>query len=142
MIRAVLDTNILVSAFFWGGVPRLVIDAARENQYRLVTSEILIAELLDVVSRRKFAVRLQAIAETSESLIEDGYRTLAEVVEPAPLQPIIKDDPDDDHLIACAIGDNTNYIVSGDHHLLELGTYQTIKMVTVNQFVLENLERE
>ena len=45
MIRAVIDTNIVVSAFFWGGLPRAALDAARAKRFRMITTEALIDEL-------------------------------------------------------------------------------------------------
>ena len=140
MIRAVLDTNIIVSGFFWGGNPRAVLNAARYNQFRMITSEVLIEELYDVISRPKFADRLQQINETPESLLESGYRALVEIVEPATIEPVILDDPDDDALIACAIGGGADYIVSGDHHLLDLREYLNIKIWDANRFLREAIE--
>ena len=58
-MRFVLDTNLLVSGLLWGGgFPRQLIDAAKAGQFELCTSEVLLAELLDVLSREKFAQRL------------------------------------------------------------------------------------
>lgn len=130
MIRAVLDTNVIVSAFFWGGVPREVLDAARAKRLRLITTEAMIEELKDVISRPKFADRLAEIGETAESLIENDYRALVEVVEAAKIEPVILAGPDDDAILACAVGGEADYIVSGDKHLLGLETYQTIKIWT------------
>ncbi|MBZ0293624.1 MAG: putative toxin-antitoxin system toxin component, PIN family [Anaerolineae bacterium] len=137
MIRAVIDTNIIVSAFFWGGLPRAALNAARAKRFQMITSEHLIDELKDVISRPKFASRLMLIGETVDSLLESDYRSLVEVVEPAKIEPVITSDIDDDALIACAIGGAADYIISGDHHLLELKQYLSIKMWTVNQFLEE-----
>lgn len=141
MIRAVLDTNIVVSAFFWGGLPRQALLAARNNRFRLLTSEELIMELKDVLSRPKFGERLAQIGETAETLLENDYRRLAEVVEPFKLERAVTNDPDDDALVACAIGGAADYIISGDHHLLDLKHYQSIRMWTVKQFLEEALEK-
>ena len=140
MIRAVIDTNIIVSAFFWGGLPRAALDAARAKRFRMVTTEELIDELKVVISRPKFADRLAQIGETVDSLLENDYRALVEVVEPSTIEPVIIDDPDDDALIACAIGGAADYIISGDHDLLDLGAYQSIKMWTVKRFLEEAVE--
>lgn len=139
MIRVVLDTNVVVSAFFWGDLLRVALDAARAKRFRMITSETLIDELTEVISRQKFADRLAKIGETAASLLENDYRALVEVVEPARIDPVIPDDPDDDALIACALGGAADYIVSGDHHLLNLGEYQGIKIVTVRHFLTEVL---
>ena len=135
MIRAVIDTNIVVSAFFWGKQPRQVLDAARNKQFHMITSDVLIEELHDVISRPKFASRLAQIGETPESLLESSYHTLVEVVEPATIPPVILDDPNDDALIACALGGTADYIVSGDKHLLNQAHYQHIKIVEIKPFL-------
>lgn len=113
----------------------MLLDAARGKRCRLVTTEELIAELSDVLARPKFAGRLAQIGETVETLLNEDYRALVEVVEAAPIESAILADPDDDLLIACAIGGRADYIVSGDHHLLDLGAYQDIKIRTVRDFL-------
>ena len=141
MIRAVIDTNIIVSAFFWGGTPRAVLDAARAKRFQMITAKEMIDELADVISRPKFADRLAQIGDTVDSLLENDYRALVEVVKLAEIESIIVDDPDDDALIACALGGAADYIISGDHHLLDMGEYQGIKMWTVSRFLEEAIER-
>jgi uncharacterized protein len=106
----------------------------------MISTDEMINELKEVISRPKFATRLALIGETADSLLENDYRTLVEVVEPAHIQPVIADDPDDDILIACALGGAADYIVSGDHHLLDLGQYQTIRIWSINRFLEEAIE--
>lgn len=101
----------------------------------MLTTPELVSELKDVISRPKFAKRLAEIGETVESLMETDYYALVEVVEASTIDPVIIDDPDDDALIACALGGVAEYIVSGDHHLLELEVYEGIKMVSIRQFL-------
>jgi hypothetical protein len=138
MIRAVVDTNLIVSALFWGGLPRALLDAAKARKFRMVVSNPLVIELKEVMARPKFADRLAEIGETVESLLETDYFALVEVVEAANIEPVVIDDPDDDILIACALGGAASYIISGDHHLLNLGQYLNITVVTASQF-LEHL---
>lgn len=57
-MRFVIDTNLLVSAIISTGLPRQPLDAARAGEFELCTSEVLLTELLDVLGRGKFAVRL------------------------------------------------------------------------------------
>jgi uncharacterized protein len=71
---------------------------------------------------------------TAEQLAS-GYGVLAELAEPALIPPVIADDPDDDAVLACAIAVTADAIVSGDHHLLELGEYQKIPICTPAQFL-------
>lgn len=129
-MRLVLDTNIVVSGFFWGGNPAQLLDAAQIGEIELYTSRPLLAELSRILSRRKFAKVVAATGLTIEDLVLD-YVALATVVAPAQVDPVIARDPADDAVLACALAANADLIVSGDKHLLDLGgTYQGIRIVT------------
>ncbi|WP_436305267.1 hypothetical protein [Variovorax sp. LjRoot290] len=69
---------------------------------------------------------------TLEQLVH-GYATLASLVRPAKIAPTIKDDPDDDAVLAAAVAARARLIVSGDRHLLTLGQFQGIAILTVRQ---------
>ena len=58
-MRIVLDTNLLVSGLIYGGLPRQLINPAQAGTFDLCTSEVLLAELLEVLGRAKFADRLR-----------------------------------------------------------------------------------
>ena len=135
MIRAVFDTNLLVSAFFWGGLPLEALKKARLKYFQLIISQDLIDELQVVISRSKFATRIKELNTSVEALIENGYRLIAEIVEPAEISLIVTSDPDDNKLIACAIGGKANYLVSGDAHLLNLAHYRGIEICTIHYFL-------
>jgi predicted nucleic acid-binding protein len=51
-------------------------------------------------------------------------------VTPLATVPIIPADPDDDHVVAAALGAKADLLVSGDRHLLTLGIYEGIRIVT------------
>jgi uncharacterized protein len=68
-VRVVADTNVIVSAFLWGGVPRQLLDAAEAQRLELFTSRALIAELEDVLSREKLAAQLQQTRFTAAYLL-------------------------------------------------------------------------
>lgn len=128
-MRVVLDTNVIVSGFLWGGVPRQLLQAARENRLRLFTSTPLLLELTDILGRAKFARKLTAAQLSVDQLVE-RYTLLATAVHPAAITPTILDDPDDDQVLACALAAKAEIIVSGDRHLLDLREHQDIRIVT------------
>jgi len=80
-VRIVADTNVIVSAFLWGGVPRQLLNAAEGPRVELFTSRALIAELEDVLSRGKFAVQLSESRFTSAYLLA-RYTQLATLIAP------------------------------------------------------------
>jgi putative PIN family toxin of toxin-antitoxin system len=137
-MRVVADTNIVVSGLLWRGNPRLVLEAARAGLIDLYTSGLLLEELEDVLSRERFAVRLQAAGVLAHELVL-GYGALAKVIESAPIQPVVHADPDDDAVIACAISSQSEIIVSGDSHLLDLEEYESIRIVTAAELITEFL---
>jgi putative PIN family toxin of toxin-antitoxin system len=101
-VRVVLDTNTVVSALVWGGTPYALIAAATEERLELYSSPTMLEELAEVLGRAKFAPRLQQEQRTVAQLIEQ-YRGLVEVVSPEPIVPAVSTDPDDDHVLACAL---------------------------------------
>lgn len=129
-MRVVLDTNTLVSAVLSpNGPPRRLVNAARDQLFELCSSPVLLAELLDVVSREKFAKRFKAAGLTPLSVVKD-IRRMAYVVTPVSVPRVIASDADDDHVLACAITSQADLIVSGDMDLHTLGgSYQGIRIV-------------
>jgi putative PIN family toxin of toxin-antitoxin system len=131
-VRVVADTNTVVSAFLWGGPPAQLLESARAERITLFSSAVLIAELEDVLGRQKFTARIAQVGSSVPELLA-GYRALSTLVRPATLAAPVSRDPDDDHVLACALAAKAELIVSGDkRHLLILGEYQGIPIRTVS----------
>ena len=132
-MRIVIDTNLLVSGVISAGLPRQLVDAAKAGEFELCTSEVLLAELLDVIARGKFAARLTQAGLTPQAIVED-MRALAVVVTPTSVARVVPTDPDDDHVLAAALTGGADLIASGDKRdLLPLGSYQGIPIITAKQ---------
>jgi hypothetical protein len=128
-VRVVLDTNVVTSALLWGGTPERLIEAAGEGSLELFTSEALIAELAGILGRAKFATKLKQ-KNLSAAEIVARYREIAETVEAAPIEEAALRDPDDAHVLACALAARAEAIVSGDTDLHALGSYQGIPVIS------------
>jgi len=122
-VRIVTDTNIVVSAFLWGGTPRRVLDAAQAGQLELFTSRALIAELEDVLSRGKFTAQLSQTRFSAAYLLA-RYTQLATLIAPGEVAVPELRDPDDAAVLACAIAARAEVIVSGDDDLRTLRSYR------------------
>ena len=133
-MRAVADTNVVVSGLLWLGPPRRVLDAARNGAVSLFTSAELLAELEEVLSREKFRERLRRAAVQPADLVT-GFAALAAVVRPAAISPVVLRDPDDDAVIACAIAASAEVIVSGDDDLLSLKRHEGIEVLKAAEFL-------
>jgi len=128
-MRLVLDTNVVASGLLWDGRPARLIDAAQANEVELFTSRVLLAELTRILRRAKFTKAIAASGASLEELVL-GYAELAILVTPVPIPPTVLDDPDDDHVLACALAGNAELVVSGDRDLLSLKTFRAIPIIT------------
>ena len=130
ILRVVVDTNVLVSAFIGHGKPRrLVLELL--DRHEVVTSPQMLAELIDVLSREKFA-------ETDKQQAKSFLSILARKVSMvAPKQSFraVPDDPDDDAVLSTAHEGRASHIVSGDRHLLNLGRFRGIRIVSVDEML-------
>lgn len=133
--KVVLDTNVLVSGLIVSQGPSAkILDATQKGELETITSNSLLQELSEVIARPHIVRKYPRVTEHAESVI-DYLRTHSTIVEGKPSQQIIKDDPDDDFVIACALDGKADYIVSGDPHLLALAQYGKIKILSPRQFV-------
>ena len=128
-MRVVFDTNVLVAALLWRGVPHKLLQRVRDGDVVLVTSPALLEELDDVLRRTKFAAILTK-AETSAAGLLSTVRLLAALIEPTPLDSPVCCDPGDDQILALAGSAGADLIVSGDNDLLRLGSFAGIAIVT------------
>lgn len=135
-MRIVVDTNTVLSGLLWQGPPRRLLDLARARQITLCTSQTLLAELAEVIARDKFAHRVRAAGLSAAELVQD-YERLAETVTPQLLPAPVSRDPDDDHVLACALAAQVQLIVSGDADLLDLKAYQNIPICTASAALSE-----
>ncbi len=128
-VRLVLDTNVVASGLFWNGAPAQLLDAAFADEIELFTSRRLLAELTRILHRSKFMKLIATTGLSIEELVL-GYADLAIIVDPLPIAPTVLADPDDDHVLACAVVAKVDLIVSGDAHLLDLKSYRQIPIVS------------
>ena len=129
-MKIVLDTNILISAFIFGGKPRQVLSLVLEGKIQAFTSPLLIAEFFDVVNK-KFDLSAEELALT-KSQIENKFST----VQPGKTISIVRDD-DDNRVLEAALEGGCSYIITGDKDLLDLKTFKNIKIVTPDTFLSE-----
>lgn len=138
-MRAVIDTNVLLSGLLWRGTPHLLLEQVRNGTVALVSSPVLLAELAEVIGRTKFDAIL-ARSNTSRMQALAQVRQLAEVIDAPPLaQPVCRD-PDDDAVLALAIAAQADMVISGDDDLLALASFEGIPIFTPAQALQQVLE--
>jgi putative PIN family toxin of toxin-antitoxin system len=113
--------------------PTAFFEAARQReQIELFTSTALLEELAEVLLRPALAKRLAAIGRTARRVLAN-YVDAADLVTPLAVPTVIAADPDDDHVIGAAVAAEADLIVSGDRHLLDLGTHDGIRVLSPAQ---------
>jgi uncharacterized protein len=128
--RVVFDTNVLVSAYLWKGVARRALEKVSEGEWVLLSSKDTVDELIRVLAYDKFGLRPNEI----QPIIEDLTK-ISHFLEVKTTVEIIKNDPIDNVFLALAIDGKAEIIVSGDHHLLDLGSFKGIPIVRVRKFL-------
>lgn len=140
-IRIVLDTNVLISALIGNkqGASSRIYAACKSEQLTLVTSVAILAEVEDVGQRPHLTRKYPQL--TTEAL----EKYLVEIAKISALTPgivqlqVVTKDPKDDPIIVCAVEGLAAYIITGDPHLLDLKSFEEIKIVTPRTFVDEIL---
>lgn len=130
-MRVVLDTNVLISALMFGGNPRAILEKAIRGELRLCLCEKIFSELTNVLQRPKFGIPLGVVNQILSELAAIG-----ELVVPSKKILEIDVDPADNRVLECALEARADYIISGDNHLLELGEYSSISIVSPHEFLV------
>ena len=129
-MKVVIDTNVFVSSFF-GGNPRKIIDLWKEGRISLCVSKNILDEYIEVLQR----IGLGDGREVEEllSLFAKGFNIL--FTTKTPKIKAVRDDPDDDKFIECAVGLKAEVIITGDKALKAMNEYIGIKILTPQQFL-------
>lgn len=129
MLEVTADTNIYVSGFVYGGIPRQFIFAAENERFQLATSGEILNELSRTL-RQKFRWTPEQITEATALL--EGCTSL---VHPTQTINAVPEDPDDNRVLECAVTAGSRYIVTGDAALLRLVRYEGIQILRVADFM-------
>ena len=128
-MKVVFDTNILVSALvFPGGRGETALRRIIEEQDQLVMSKPILDELLGTLSR-KFSRDAEELAHIAVFLSE-----LAVFVKPRRRLRVVKDEPDN-RILECALAGRAQAIVTGDHALLALREYKSVRLISLRDYL-------
>lgn len=134
-MRIVLDTNVLVSGFFFGGVPGQILTAWRDRRIRIVFSPSIFLEYREtgaLLESRYGGEDFEAFAALIllHSDVVDASEHLPEPV---------CEDPDDDKFLSCAAAGGVRTVISGDTVLLNVSGWRGIEVVKPRSFVEQHL---
>ena len=134
-LTAVLDSTVLVSAFLTeGGVSAALLRYAREGVFLVFLSEDILSETEHTLTYSRIRARYPYTDEDLADFL-NRLRLAAEIIDDLPPLAGVVRDPNDDMIIAAALGARAAYIVTRDRDLLSLGTYEGITMLTPEAFI-------
>jgi uncharacterized protein len=129
-LKLVLDSNVLISAFVFGGKPREILDLAVKGRVDVAISAAILDEISGVLGGKKFQYPKRIV----RALIAE-IESLADLVEPGERVNAIQDDPEDNRVLECAVASGASVIVSGDSHLLALHTFGQMSIMSPGEFI-------
>jgi putative PIN family toxin of toxin-antitoxin system len=136
VLSATADTNIYISAFNFGGLPRRFLELAATGDFRLDISDAILHETQRVL-RHKFQWTADKLRD-----VEEDIRSYAHWVIPSLTLDVVRADPSDNRILECAVEAASDYIVTGDtRHLLPLKRHGKSEIATVAEF-LERIQPE
>lgn len=130
MIKVVIDTNVLVSALLFDGIPGKLVTLWKEKYILPLCSKEIMDEYLRVLAYPKFKLTNVEI----EYLITVEILPWFQPVTVRKGKPFIKNDPQDDIFIWCAVEEKAYAIISGDNHLLSMKE-PPVTVLTINDFL-------
>lgn len=132
MKRIVFDTNITISAFFWKGYPKIVYDLVKQEKVTLLSSIKIEAEFIRVLAYSRFGLTPAEIFP-----IVNNFRKYVHFIEIKSKLDVVKEDSTDNIFLECALDGKADYIISGDHHLLNIGSYKGIQIIPAKDFLIK-----
>jgi putative PIN family toxin of toxin-antitoxin system len=128
-MRIVVDTNVVISAVVFGGLPRQVLDLAAAGTCSFYFSPAIQAEV-ERILEKKFGWSSEEIQAATRTIWSFGNR-----IDPQVSLAVVTEDPDDDRILECAVAADADIIVSGDRHLLRLGSFKSILIHSSRRFL-------
>ena len=129
MVSVTVDTNLWISAFNYRGNPRKLIDMAEAGKIDVAISDAIIEETKRILARR-FSWPPEDIRDA-----EAEMRRIGRHITPRVTLDVVKDDSADNRIVECAVSAGSEFIVTGDKDLLRIGVYDSIRMITVTEFL-------
>jgi putative PIN family toxin of toxin-antitoxin system len=129
VLRVTADSNIYISALNFGGLPDKLLDLARSGEIQLAVSEAILDEVSRVL-RDKFRWSENSIVQARAQISD-----FTERVNPEHRIDVVQDDPTDNRILECAEAGRSEYLVTGDKHLLILGQFAATRIVTPAEFL-------
>ncbi|UCH88333.1 MAG: putative toxin-antitoxin system toxin component, PIN family [Thermoplasmata archaeon] len=129
-MKVVLDTNVLISGIYWEGNESIILKACKMQNLTNYISPETLEEFKKVLFYNKFKLTPSEIELAIETVL-----SFSTVITPKIKLNVIKIDPVDNIFLECALASHADCIISGDKHLLKLGSYKKIEIMKSKDFI-------
>ena len=129
-MKIVIDSNVFVSSFFWGGYPRKVYERIINSFDELYITNEIIMEIKSVMKSSKFNLNNIEIEEYIRIIEKYSKKIVSKQIPES-----ISRDKDDDKILQCGLDGNVDYIITGDKDLLVLKKYKRIKIINPKDYI-------
>ena len=128
-VKIIVDTNVLMSGLFFGGVPKDIVDLVIDDLFECYASIDILSEY-----RKTYEKMKNHWFKPDSQISIDSF--IANTILIFPSTPIrVCRDEDDNKFIECAETCDADFIITGDKDLLVLQRYKNIEIVTPKEFV-------
>jgi len=124
-MRIVCDTNVLISGVLFRGNPRQILRLTSQGRLENFISPAILQEVEDVLRRQKFH-----LSSPQLSAILELFQQTFTLVVPNQRVSVVTQDPDDNAILEAALAAGATFVVSGDRHLLDLGSWNQLRIVS------------
>ncbi|MBI2448070.1 putative toxin-antitoxin system toxin component, PIN family [Candidatus Microgenomates bacterium] len=133
-MNIVLDTNIIISGLLWKGNAKVLFDFIEENEFTICLTPKILDEIKRVLEYPRIKKQLEKVSlEINEVLF--FLLQYSEIYSDIEIFKVVADDPSDDMFVNCALLCGSQYIISGDQHLLKIKKFQNVAILTVREFL-------
>ena len=129
-MKIVIDSNIFVSSFFWGGYPQKVFDRVIYGFDELFITNEIIQEVSSVMSSNKFTANINEINDYIKIIEKYSKKIVSKKNSES-----VSRDKDDDKVLQCGVDGNVDFIITGDKDLLVLREYKSIKIIKPRNYL-------
>ena len=130
MIRAVVDTNVFISATLYEGQASKLLSYWQRERFIYLISKQILEEYIKVLSYPKFRLTTEEI----KWIIKEELLPYVETVKIKVPVSVVKTDPSDNIFLSTAVEGKASFIISGERHLLVLKKYQDIQIIKAREF--------
>jgi len=133
-IKVVLDTNVWISIFFKKTLGEKFSEILSKKRIEVYTTEEILREISKVLMYSRINELLKTVGVSERNVLQK-IADNSIIVRPKFKLKIIKEDPEDNKVLDCALQAGASFIISGDKHLLRLGKFRNIRILTPKEFM-------